>query len=221
MAPPSIERPFQSASLHAWGVGRHSCERSCTPSGCRADLGSGRTFGSSSRTKPYRASGAVSTSARHQPSSDRVIGYTVPSTSSCTRSGRGAHTANSVIDALQQRDGQLGEQVGGGDLPTEPACAEAVLPCSGGKIQKRFIPACFGEPDGMPGRRGYHVGSAEEGRHMRGGRALGEQRPVATADEGGGLFATQAQRGVHHAEPRIAGGVQCCAPDLIIHRPSI
>src|SRR3954468_20349684 len=148
MAPPSIERPFQSASLHASGAGRHSCERSCTPSGCRADLGSGRTFESSSRINPYRASGAVSTSARHQSSSDRVIGYTVPSTSSCTRSGRGAHTANSVIDPLQQCDGQLREQVGRGALPAEPASPEAVLPCSGGQGQKRVTPASFGEPDG-------------------------------------------------------------------------
>ena len=60
---------------------------------------------------------AASTSARHQPSSARVISCSVPSTSTRTRSGMGAHTANSAIGALQKRHRQFREQLGGQDRP--------------------------------------------------------------------------------------------------------
>ena len=62
---------------------------------------------------PVLASGAVSTDLCHQPSSERVIACTSPSTSRRTSAGSGAQTRNSLMVALQQDDGQVREQFGG------------------------------------------------------------------------------------------------------------
>ena len=60
-------------------------------------------------------------------------------------SGCGAQTANSAIDALQQRDRQLARTGRRPALAAEPAAGDAVGPHTVGQSQRRITPTGFSE----------------------------------------------------------------------------
>ena len=132
---------------------------------------------------------AASTSARHQPSSDRAIGYSVPSTSSRTslRAG-GAHTAN--VSHRARSSSATGNSANSstadnvGRRPAGRSIRSVHCPAGSGRtVSPQPVSA---RPHRLPGDRHQHVLAAEERHNVLGGRPGGQHGRVAAVGKGAG-----------------------------------